>query len=108
MRDDDLKYSAVYTVLPCFIDSLPGHSNRSPPRLPLHMNAAEIIPTISMSNIYIGLCLHKAVTEAQLRSYELFRNIKSVGFWGILSFPLLRDEIPHRLARGIPLNQEVP
>jgi hypothetical protein len=61
-----------------------------------------------MSNIYIRLCLSKALTLTQLQSYELFRNNKSVGLRGILSFPLLRDWFLHWLAREIPLKERVP
>jgi hypothetical protein len=106
--DSDLESSAVYTAPPCLFESLRGRSNRSLPRLPLNMQAEEIIPTLSTSNIYIGLCLPNAHTMARIRSYQLFRNNKCAGLWGILSFPLLRDAFPHQLARGIPRKEGVP
>jgi hypothetical protein len=73
------------------------------------MHAEDIIPTFLKSNIYIGICLPKDLTLTQLRSYKMFEvlNIvrinKSVGLRGILTFRLLRDALPYRLARGIPL-----
>jgi hypothetical protein len=72
------------------------------------MKAAEIRPTFSMSNIYIGLCLPKALSLTPLRSYELFRNNKSISLQGILRFPLQRDGFPHRLGRRITLKEGVP
>ena len=66
------------------------------------------IPSFLTSNIYIGLWLTKAFTLTQLQSYELFRNNKSVGVWGTLSFPLLRDAIPPQLVRGITPKEGVP
>jgi hypothetical protein len=72
------------------------------------MPAEEIIPTVSMSNIYIGLCLPNALTLAQLRSYELFRHNKRVGLRRILSISLLRDMLPHRLGIEMPLKEGVP
>jgi len=66
----DLQSSSVYTVPPSsFSESLPCRSNRSLPRLPLPMHPKEIIPTFLMSNIYIRLCLRRALTHAPLRSY---------------------------------------
>jgi len=106
--DSDLESSAVYTVAPFLFKSLPGRSNRSLPRLPLHMHAEPIIPIFLISNFYIRVCHPKSLTLTQLRSYELFRHINSEVFWGLLSFPLLRDVFPHQLARGIPLKQGVP
>jgi len=38
----------------------------------------------------------------------IVRINKSVGLWGILNLPLLRDAFPGRLARGIPLKKGVP
>jgi len=38
----------------------------------------------------------------------IVRINKSVGLWGNLYFPLLRDVVPYRLARGIPLKEGVP
>jgi len=57
-----LESSAVYTAPPFFVESLHGDTNRSLPRLPLHMHAEEIISTFLTSNIYIGLRLPKALT----------------------------------------------
>jgi hypothetical protein len=105
--DSDLESSAVYTAPSGLSESLPGHSNRSLPLLPLHMHVEEIIPTFSTSNTYIGLCLTKALTLARLLSYKLFRLNMSVGRWGIISYPLLSHAFPHRLARGIPRKERV-
>src|SRR5258705_13321563 len=108
-----LEASAVTTAPPFFVESLHGRSNRSLPRLPLHMHAKDIIPTFLTSNIYIGICLPKALNLTRLRSYEMFevllivRISKSVRLQGILNFRLLRDTFPYRLARGIPLKEEV-
>jgi hypothetical protein len=63
-----LEASVVCTVPPFFVESCHGRSNRSLPRLLLHMHAEEIIPTFLISNIYIGLCFPKALTLTQLRS----------------------------------------
>jgi len=57
-----LETSMVYTVPPFFVKSHPGRSNRSLPRLPLHIHAEEIVPAFLTSDIYIGLCLPKALT----------------------------------------------
>ena len=108
MGDSDSKSSTVYTLPPIVFESLRGHSNRCLPHLPLHMHAEEMIPTFFTSNIYIGLFLPKALTLTLLWSYEIFRNNKRVGPQGSLSFPLLREAFPHRLARGIPLEEGVP
>jgi len=40
-----LESSAVYTVPPFFVESLPGRSNRSLPCLLLHMHPGEIFAT---------------------------------------------------------------
>ena len=72
------------------------------------MHAEGIISTFSTSNIYIRLCLPKALTLTRLQSYTLFRNNKSVSLRAIVSFPLLSDVFPHQLARGIPLKVGVP
>ena len=48
-----LESSAFYTEPPFFVKTLPGRSNRSLPRLPLHMHAQEIIPTFLTWNINI-------------------------------------------------------
>jgi len=78
------------------------------------MHAQEIIHTFLIWNINIGLCLPKALTLRQLRSYEMFEVLlivrinKNAGLRGILNFRLLRDPFPYRLARGIPLKEGVP
>jgi len=59
---EGLESSVVCTVPPFFVESLPGRSNRSLPHLPLHLHAEEIILTFLTLNIYIGLCLSKALT----------------------------------------------
>ena len=103
--------NAVYTAPPCFVKSLPGRSNRSLPRLPLHMHTEEIVPAFLTSNIYIGRCLPNALTLTPLRLYKMFEVlliIESAGLRGILHFPLLRDAFPYRLARGITLKEGVP
>jgi hypothetical protein len=71
------------------------------------MHSEELIPTFSTLKIYIGTCLPKALTMARLRLYELLRNNKCEGLWGILSFSPLRDEFPNWLERGIPLKEGV-
>ena len=48
-----LESSAVNSAPPVFVESLHGRSNRSLPRLPLHMHAEDIIPTALTSNIHI-------------------------------------------------------
>jgi len=109
-----LESSVVYTGPPFFDESLHGRSNRSLHRLSLHMHAEEIIPTLLTSNIYIRLCLPKALTLTRLWSYEMFEVLlivtinKSVGLWGILNFRRLRDMFPYRLARVITLKEGVP
>jgi len=108
-----LESSAVYTVPPSFVKSLPGHTNRSLPRLPIHMHGEGMVLGFSTSNIYIGLCPLKAVTLNRLWSYEMFEVLliisinKCVGLRGILHYPLLRDAFPYRLARGIALKEGV-
>ena len=59
---ESIESSAVYTVPPSYAETVTGHSNKSLTRLPLHMNIAEIIRTCLISNIYVGLCLPKALT----------------------------------------------
>jgi len=109
-----IESSAVYTVPPFFVEYLHGHSNRSLPRLPLHMHAEEMIPTVVAWNIHIGKCLPKALTLSRLQSYEVFVVLlivtinKSVGLRGILNILMLRDAFPYQLARGIPLEEGVP
>jgi len=108
-----LKSSAVYTAPPFFVESVHGRSNRGLPRLRLNMHPEDIIPTCLMSNIYIGICLPKALTLTQLRSQEMFEVLlivqinKSVGLRGILNFRLLRDAFLYRPTRGIPLKEAV-
>jgi len=53
--------STVYTAPPFFVKTLPGRSNRNLPRLWLHMHAQEIISTFLTWDIYLGLCLPKAL-----------------------------------------------
>jgi len=78
------------------------------------MHAEVIIPTFLMSNIYIGICLPKALILTRLWTYEMFEVLlivrinHSVGLQGILNFRLLRDAFPYRLATGIPLKEGVP
>jgi len=109
-----LESSAVCTAPPFFVEYLHSRSNRSIPRLLLHMYEEESIPTVLMSNIHIGQCFPKALTLSCLRSYELLEVLlivrinTSVGLRGILNFSLLRDVFPYRLARGIPLKEGVP
>jgi len=109
-----LESSAAHTAPPFLEKSLPDCSNRSLPCLPLHMHAEEIVPAFLTSNIYIGLCLPKALTLTRLRWYEMVKVVlivridKSVGHQGVLHFALLRDTFPYRLARGIPLKEGVP
>jgi len=109
-----LEASTVSTAPSFFVKSLHGRSNRSLPCLPLHMHAEDIIRTFLTSNIYIGLCLPKALTLTRLRTYKMFdvllivRIHKNVGLRGILNFHLLRDAFLCRLARGIPLKEGVP
>jgi hypothetical protein len=109
----DFEASAVSTAPLFFVESLHGRSSRSLPHLPLHMQAEEIIPTFLTSNIYIGLCLPKALTLTRPRLYKMFdvlliiRINKRVGLRGILNFHLQKDAFPYRLARGIPLKEGV-
>ena len=78
------------------------------------MHAQAIVPTFLTSNIYMGLCIPKALTLTRLRSYEMFEVLlivrinKSVGLWGILNFHLLRDVFPYWLVSGIPLKVGIP
>jgi hypothetical protein len=67
-----LQSSAVYTAPPISVESLQGRLNRCLPHLLLHINAEELIPTILMSDIYVGICLPKALTLTRLQSYEIF------------------------------------
>ena len=90
-----LESSAVNTAPPICVESLPGCSNRSLPRLPLHMHAEEIVPAFFTLNIYIGQCLPEALTLTRVGLYIMFEVLlivrinQSVGIWGILHFPLL-------------------
>jgi hypothetical protein len=78
------------------------------------MHAENIIPTVLTSNIYMGICVPKALTLTQLLSYEMFKVLliiritKRVGLRGILNFRRLREAIPYRLVRGIPLKEGIP
>jgi len=105
--------SVVYTAPLIFGESLPGLSNRSLPRLLLHMHAEKIVPAFLTLNIYIGLCLPKALTLSRLQSYKMFEILrligihKSLGLRGHLHLTLLRDAFPSQLARGIHLKEEV-
>ena len=73
-----------------------------------------IVPAFLMSNIYIGLCIPKALTLTRLRSYErfeillIFRIKECMAFEGIINFRQLRDTFPYRFARGIPPKERVP
>jgi len=84
-----LESSTIYTAPPFFVESIHGLSNRSQPRLPLHMHTGDIIPTFLTSNIYIGICLPKALALTRLWSYEMFEVLlivrinKIVGLRGI-------------------------
>ena len=64
--------SADYTAPPVSVETLPGRSNRSVARLPLHMPPQAIIPTFLTSNIYIGQCLPNALALTRLQWYEMF------------------------------------
>jgi hypothetical protein len=104
----------VYPAPPFFIESLHGRSNQSLPALPLHMDAEEIIPTFLTSNIYISLCLLKALPMTHLRSYKMFdvllifRINQAIGLWEILKFHLLSDAFLYPLAREISVKLGVP
>jgi len=54
--------SVVHASTHFCVKSLHGHLNSSRPPLLLCMHAEEIIDTFSMSNIYMELCLPKAIT----------------------------------------------
>jgi hypothetical protein len=110
----DLESSAVYTVPPFILKTLPGRSNRRLPRLPLNIHAEAIILPFLIWNINIGLCLSLAITLTRLQSYEMFEVLlinrinRRVVLRGILNFRLRRNVIPYQLARGIPLKEGVP
>jgi hypothetical protein len=65
-----IESSMVYSEPPISAESLPGPSSRSLSCLLFHWHVEEIIPTFLMSNIYVRLCLDKALTLKQLRSYK--------------------------------------
>jgi len=109
-----LESSAVYTAPLFFVETFTGHSNRTLPCLSLHIHAQASIPTFLTWNIYIGLCLHKALTltghwlDEVLEILAIVRMNKHVGLAGIHNYCLLRDALPYCLARGIPLKGGVP
>jgi len=109
-----LESSAVYIAPPFLVQSVHGRSNRSLPRLLLHIHSEDIIPTFLKSNIYIGIFLPKALSLIQLRSYEMFEILlivsinKGVGHRWSLNFLLPRNAFLYRLPRGIPLKEGVP
>jgi len=111
---EGLESSVVYTAPPIVVESVHGRSNRSLVRLLLHMHAEDTIPAFLMSNIYIRICLPKALTLTQLRAYTMFvvllivRINKSVELQRILNFHLLRDAFLYRLARASPPKEGVP
>jgi hypothetical protein len=80
----------------------------------LHTYAQVIISTFFTSNIYMGLCIPKALTFTRLWSYKLrevlltVRINNSICLRGILTFHLLRAAFPSRLARGIQFIDCVP
>jgi len=106
--------TAIYTVPPIFVESLPGCSNRSLAPLALHMIPQEIIPTLLVSNMQIRLCLPKDLILTWLRSYEMWevlllvRMNNHMGFSESVNVHLLSDALPYWLARGIPPTQRVP
>jgi len=73
-----LESTVVYTAPPSPVQTLPGPSNWSLPCLPLHMHAQAIILTFLTSNIYIGLCLPKALTLIRLRLYQMFELLRII------------------------------
>jgi len=91
---------AVHIVPHGVVETLDGRSNRSQPCLPLHMHAQPIILALLMLNIFIGLCIPKALTRTRLRSYEIFEVLpivrinRIIGLREILNFQLLRDMFP--------------
>jgi len=109
-----LQTTAVHSAHHIFVESLPGRSNRSLPRLRLPMDVEKIIDTFSTSNIYIALCLPKAITLPRLWSEEMFEVLLIIRLntcldvGGILNFPRLRDAFPGRLVRGITYKEGVP
>jgi hypothetical protein len=77
------------------------------------MDAEDIISTFLTLNIYIRLCLPKALTLTPVQSYEMFEVLiivrlnQRVGLWGIINFLLRRYAFPYLLARGIPFKEGV-
>jgi hypothetical protein len=106
--------SAVSNAPPVFIESLHGRSNRSVPRMPLHVHAEVILPTFLTSNINIRLYLPKVFTLTRLRCYEMFEVLlivrinKSLDLRGAVFFHLLGDRFPYWLARWVPHKEGVP
>jgi len=119
-RDPNAEYcqgldsSAVSTAPPVLVETLPCRSNRSLPRLPLHMHTQPIIPTFLMSNICIGRCLPKSLTLTWPRSYKMLEVLpiirinKSMCDRRILNFCLQRVAFPYRLVKWITLKEGVP
>jgi hypothetical protein len=68
---EGLESSAVYAAPLVFVECVHGRSNRSLPRLPLHMHSEDIILTLLKSNIYIGIFLPKPLTLPPLWSQEM-------------------------------------
>jgi len=81
-----LESSTVYIAPPVVVNSLPGRSNRSRPRLLLPTHGEEMIPTFLTSNIYTGLCLPNALTLTWLRSYEMVEHLRIVRIHTHVSF----------------------
>jgi hypothetical protein len=96
-----LESSRVYTVSPFFVESFHGRSNRSLPRLVLHMPPDEMFPTFITTNIYIRQCHPKTLTLTLLHSANMFEVIliaginTIVGLQGIRNFRALRNVIPY-------------
>jgi hypothetical protein len=108
-----LEASTVSTAPPFVVELLHGHSIKSLPRLLLNMHAENNIPTFLTSNINIGLYCPKPLTMTRLWLYETFEVLPIVGINNSvilrrnLNFHLLRDALPYRLARGMPLKEGV-
>jgi len=109
-----LESSVVYTAPPIFVVFHPGRSNGTLRRLLLRIHAEEIILTFLMLNIYMGLCLPKALTLTQLQLLEMFKVLQIVRinnwvrFQGIPNFALLRDAFLYRPVGGIPPQEGIP
>jgi len=73
----------------------PSRLSQKRVRLPLHLHAEEMIPTLLTSNIYIGVCLPTALTLTRLWLDAMFevllivRIYTRVAHQGIVSFRLL-------------------